>query len=165
MRILLTLMIAVLAVCPASAQTAPTSSPAPELLAMEFFTGNWACEQKTPKANPFTSNCRWTTRKGLIACETTSPTGESVWSYSYNPVLKTLVLSVASGSGSSYTYTGGPMGGKWAFSRSGTYQEKPAKYEFSFTKAAADNLEYVWRRSVENGPWTQTSSGACNRVR
>lgn len=132
---------------------------------MEFFTGNWACEQKKPTASAYTSKCHWSTQKRLIVCESSSPNSDTAWTYAYSSTLKSLVLATASSTGASYFYLGGPGGGRWTFSRSGTYQDQPAKYEFSFTKAQDSSLEYLWRRSIENGPWTESSSGVCRKSR
>jgi len=156
----------------AHAQTTPAPKPPPELRQLDYFAGKWRCEGVTKRssvkwASPM--QCGWFNGGLVLECRShaNAPNeGEGVTIYGFNAVEKVYTqYSYGSTGADPSVLRGQRTGTTWTYTGEGTFQGKPAKYQYVVNEASASRFSYQARLVVEGGSWTVTQEGDCTKAK
>ena len=114
-----------------------------------------------------TRQCGWLKGGFVLECRgyATAPNEGEIGSiYGFSTVEKAYTAySYTSTGAAPSVYKGQRAGTTWTYTREGTFEGKPAKYESATNEASASKFSIQVRRAVEGGSWTVTQEGSCTK--
>ncbi|MCU0246857.1 MAG: DUF1579 domain-containing protein [Bryobacter sp.] len=149
----------------------PGAPKAPELQLLDSLVGEWnyTGENKLSGAKYTSSTeCGWDRAGQFLLCDEQGKTGNNPVSYArifgYDRRTKTYILSMVDTDGSAFIMTGAYAAGKWTWSREGSWQHRPARFQLERVEdTAAGTATFAWKVSVGGGPWVVFSEGKGTR--
>jgi hypothetical protein len=168
----ITVMIAVAADSPSTAQNAPkTQTPGPEFQRLGFLIGTWNIERTTQKNSyqaveekrAYTQTGEWFDGHFCVLCrlQQTRPTRPygKVSVFGYDSEAKTYFCCVFMSTGQRLSYTGTRVGNTWSFVCDSREGGKMFKYRWTIVEESPTLTTSKVEFSEDGGPWTLGSEG------
>jgi hypothetical protein len=148
------------------AQTPPPPKPGPEVQRLGYFVGTWNYEGEfllDPKGKyGGTYTFEWFPGglSVVVKGEGTGVRGPMnelhIWGYDATTKAYTWYV-VHRGGANPYVATWSLNGNAWTYERDATFEGKPTKRRYTVTEVSPTSFAYKVERSIDGGPWTQTT--------